>query len=233
MVVSRKDSPKCELETGDIKIKQVKKFSYLGSMLTEDGNCDTEIQRRFGIAKGAFQKLSKVLTNRTMTIKTRKRVLDCYLMTNLLYASECWTISAHMRSKLEAAEMWFYRRMLKIPWTDHVTNEEVLKKIGTKRKLLTSVRKRLLEFLGHVMRKESLENLTLTGHIEGKKSRGRPRIKYLNSLSTWMAEQVREGQRGGIKEQELLKNKGKKDVESHDRPRLERIWQLKREREIR
>ena len=146
-------------------------------MLTEDGKCDTEIQRRIGIAKDAFQKLSKVLTNRKMTIKTKKRVLDCYVTTNLLYASECWAISAHMRSKLEAAEMWFYRRMLKIPWTGHVTNEEVLKKIGTKRKLLPTIRKRQLEFLGHVMRKESVENLTLTGRIEGKKSRGRPRIK--------------------------------------------------------
>ena len=54
--------------------------------------------------------------------------------------------------------------MLKIPWTDHVTNEEVLKKIGTERKLLLAVRKRQLEFLGYVMRKESLENLTLTLH---------------------------------------------------------------------
>ena len=79
MVVSRKDSLKCELKFGDIKIKQVKKFNYLGSMLTEDGKCDTEIQRRIGIAKDAFQKLSKVLTNRKMTIKTKKRVLDCYV----------------------------------------------------------------------------------------------------------------------------------------------------------
>ena len=98
-----------------------------------------------------------------------------------------------MGGKLEAAEMWFYRRMLRIPWTAHVTNEEVLRKIGTERKLLPTVRKRQLEFLGHVMRKESLENLTLTGRIEGKKSRGRPWIKYLTSLSTWMAEHVPEG----------------------------------------
>ena len=69
--------------------------------------------------------------------------------------------------------MCFYRRMLKILWTDHVTNKEVLKKIGTERKLLPTVRKRQLEFLGHVMRKESVENLMLTGCIEGKKSRGR------------------------------------------------------------
>ena len=141
MVVRRKDSPKCKLKIGDIKIKQVKKFSYLGCMLTEDENCDTEIQRCIGRAKDAFQKLSKVLTNRKMIIKTRKRVLDCCVMTNFLYASECWTVSAHIRSKLEAAEMWFYWRMLKIPWTLDVTNEEVLKKIGTERKLLQTVRR--------------------------------------------------------------------------------------------
>ena len=92
--------------------------------------------------------------------------------------------------------MGFYRYMLEIPWTGHVTNEEVLKKIGIERKLLPTVRKRQLEFLGHVMREESLENLALTERTEGKKSRGRPRIKYLTSLSTWMAEHVPEGQRG-------------------------------------
>ena len=88
---------------------------------------DTEIQRRIGIAKDAFQKVSKILTNRKMTIKTRKRVLDCYVTTTIL--SECWTISVHMRNKLGATEMWFYRRMLKIPWTGPLQMKEVQKKI--------------------------------------------------------------------------------------------------------
>ena len=81
-------------------------------------------------------------------------MLDCYVTTNLLFANECWTVSADMRSnarsKLEAAEMWFYQRILKIPWAGHVTNEEVLKKMGTERKLLLAVRKRQLEFFGNV-----------------------------------------------------------------------------------
>ncbi len=78
-----------------------------------------------------------------------------------------------MRNKLEAAVMWFYRRMLNISSTDHVTSEEVLDNVGTERKLLQIIRKRLLEFLEHVMRKESLENLTPVSCIEGKKRRGR------------------------------------------------------------
>ena len=73
------------------------------------------------------------------------------------------------------------------------------------------------------MRKESAENLTLTGRIEGKKSRGRPRIKYLTSLSIWMAEHVGEGQRGGMKEQELLKRAKER--------RLERTWHIEIDRE--
>ncbi len=132
-------------------------------------------------------------------------MLDCYVTTILIYTSECWTISAHMRNKLEAAEMWCYWHGLKIPWTGHVINEEVLKKIGTERKLLWTVRKQQLEFLVHVLRKENLENLMLTGHIEEKKSRSRPWIKFLTSFSTLIAEQVPEGQRGGMKEQEQLK----------------------------
>ena len=108
--------------------------------------------------------------------------------------------SKYEGSKLEAAEMWFYRRMLKIPWTGHVTKEEVLKKIGTERKLLPTVRERQLECLGHVMKEESLDAL------KGRNAEEDNGWSTLTtSLSTWMALHVPEGQRRGTKEQELLK----------------------------
>ena len=68
-----------------------------------------------------------------------------------------------------------FRRMMRISWTEHATNEEVLTRAQTERRLLKTIRKTQLEFLGHVMRKEGLENLTMTGKIEGKRSRGRQR----------------------------------------------------------
>ena len=96
---------------------------------------------------------------------------------------ECWTISPNMERKLEAAEMWFHRRMLHISWKDHVTNDEVLRRGRTERKLINRIRAGQMSFLGHIMRKHGLENIVVTGKIEGERSRGRPRLNFMKSLS--------------------------------------------------
>ena len=105
----------------------------------------------------------------------------CYVELVLLYGSECWTISAQMESKFQATEIWFYRRMMKISWLDYVTNEEVSRRTGTERKIMKTIRKRQIEFLGHVTRKGGLEELMLAERVHGKRSRGRQRLTYLET----------------------------------------------------
>ena len=184
MVISKeKVPPKCVVKVDEEVIKQVDKFNYLGSMITIDGRCDTEIKKRIGIAKDSFQKMGRILKDRKMNIRIKVRLLKCYVHSVFLYECECWTISPTMQKKIEAAEMWFYRRMLRISWTEHVTNEEVLTRAGTKRELMMTIRQRQLRFLGHVMRKDELENVVLTGKIEGTRNRGRKRLTYISSLS--------------------------------------------------
>ena len=80
-------------------------------------------------------------------------------MSTLIYASECWTISSEIERKLEAVEMWCYRRMLRSSLAKKVTNEEVLERVGKRRTLMKRIRKRKLGFLGNIMRKERLEIL--------------------------------------------------------------------------
>ena len=104
---------------------------YFGSTITEIGKCDDDIKKGIGIAKEAFQKLGNILKNSKLSIGTRKRVLDCNVKSILLYGSECWTLSSEMEQRLEATEMWFYRQMLKISWTERATNEEVLRRMQT------------------------------------------------------------------------------------------------------
>ena len=187
MVVSKKlDVPDCQLTVGEREIKQVEKFSYLGSLITSDGRSDSEIKKRIGMSKAIFEKMGKILKNRKLSMKTKLRVLDCYIFSTLTYGSECWTISQTMEKRLQSVEMWFYRRMLRISWTDHMSNEEVLAKAGTRRKLVVTIRKRQLQFLGHVLRKEELEDVAITGKIEGKRARGRQRLTFISSLSHWM-----------------------------------------------
>ena len=95
-----------------------------------------------------------------------------YLCSTPTYGSETLTISKTLKNKINAAELWFYRRMLRISWTDRITNEEVLGRVNQQRTLLRVIRKRQMEFLGHVIRREKI-----TGMIEGRRSRGRQRKK--------------------------------------------------------
>ena len=83
-------------------------------------------------------------------------------------------------SKIEAAEMWLYMRMLKISWTDRVRNDEVLHRAGTKTEITTAIRQQQLRFLGHVMRLQQLENVCVYGRVEVRRGRGRPRLKLVD-----------------------------------------------------
>ncbi|GFR87367.1 UDP-glucuronosyltransferase 2A1-like [Elysia marginata] len=90
-----------------------------------------------------------------------------------------------LKKKIEAAEMWFIRRILKVSWKDKKTNDEVLDMANTGRSLYSTIRKRQIKFTGHIYRARGIEHLAMTGKINGKKSRGRQRTTYVDSLNTW------------------------------------------------
>ena len=134
MVISKEQIGKvCSINIDNNQIEQVDKFNYLGSILTSDGRCDEDIKRRISLAKDAFGKLSCIITNRSLTIDLRKRVINSYVIPILTYGSECWVISEAMKKKIDAVEMWFIRRLLKISWTERKTNEEVLRMTKSKK----------------------------------------------------------------------------------------------------
>ena len=142
MVISKGVSPRCELFLDGVKIKQVESFTYLESVINGKAKCDEEIKRRIGMAKNAFQKLGKILRNRKVSIETKMRIINCYLVSILTYGSECWTISATMEKRLESCEMWFLRRMLRISFTEHTSDEKVLERCNAERTLIKTIRKR-------------------------------------------------------------------------------------------
>ena len=124
-----------------------------------------------------------MVTNRALSINLRKRFIKAYVWSTLMYGCEAWTINKEMERRIEATEMWCYRRMLKISWTERVSNEQVLNRAGAKREMMRMIRRRQLRFLGHVMRRQQLESSCITGRLEGRRGRGRPRIKLLDSLA--------------------------------------------------
>ena len=151
-------------------------------MITEDARCEVEVKRRIGIAKKTFSDMRNLLANSKLSIKTRKNMMKTYIWSTLLYGVESWTLSRGLVKRLEAVEMWLWRRMMKVPWTARLTNEEVLIMVGESRQLMQMVRCRQFKFFGHTMRRGGVENLALTGMIEGRRGRGRPREKYLDGL---------------------------------------------------
>jgi len=86
--------------------------------------------------------------------------------------------------------MWFLRRMLKISWTEKKSNLEVLRAAGVQRTLMKMIGQRQLDFFGHVMRRQGIEALVVTGKVEGRRARGRQREKYLDSLCTCLEDNV-------------------------------------------
>ena len=178
MVISRKEEPPLI----NVTINGI----YLGALVSSEVRNDTEISARIAQAKTMFQKVKKVLTNSHILIQTRKRTLECYIEPILMYGWEAWTLSKQAQKKLEAVEMWFLRRMLKISWMAKKSNDTVLKEAHTSRALVNKVWTRQTTFFGHVMRREKLEHLITTGMMEGKRSRGKQGEKMTDGLANWL-----------------------------------------------
>ena len=188
MVVSRSHSnnDKIHITVNGKVLEQVKSFKYLGQTISDDGTTDVEVRKRIAIARQSFVNMKDVLTTKSMKIETRKRLFRCYILSSLLYAGETWILNKAMQEKLEAFEMWAYRRMLKISYTDHITNQEVLRRVKERKpSLVSSLIKRKTQYFGHAIRKDKIQKLLITGKINGRRSRGRPRRTWVGDITIW------------------------------------------------
>ena len=187
VVISRVASkPQVSITIDGTEIEQVAKFTYLGHLITEDGKCDDEIKRRIGIAKTTFCRMNKVLTSRMISLDTRKRIFQCYILSTLTYGAETWSISKLMCKRLKSFEIWCYRRMLRISWTCKVRNEHVYCKVGNSADLYKSVQIKKLKYFGHFVRHSTLQRTFLEGKVNGRRGRGRPRATWFNNISQWI-----------------------------------------------
>ena len=115
-----------DVKINDKKLKEVKEFKYLGSMITSQGGCEKEIKTRIGMAKTAFERNRKLLTAKTMDLRLRVRLARCLVWSVALYGSETRTMKKKEAQEIEALEMWIWRRMLNVSWREKRTNKSVL-----------------------------------------------------------------------------------------------------------
>ena len=131
MIVEKTPEKQCEVNVKGQRLTQVKYYKYLGTTIEHIGQCKTEVAQRINQAKIAFEKKATILKS-NISMKTRIRIMMCYVFSVLSYGCETWTYSKAIDHKINAFEMWCYRRMLRISWTSHTTNIDVLQKIGVK-----------------------------------------------------------------------------------------------------
>ena len=115
-------------------------------------------------------------------LATRKTLLKSYIWSIALYGCETWTIGKQEKKRIDSFEMWCYRRMLKVKWTDHVRNEVVLERIGEEMGLWKILTRRRDRLVGHILRHPGLVNTALEGKIECKNCRGRSRLDYVRQI---------------------------------------------------
>ena len=162
---------------------------YLGQLFTSDGRCIKEIIKRIQIARCTFTKMKTFFRDRNINIKTKLRVIRCYVISTLLYGAETWPLSTEMEQRIESVEIWIYRRILRISWTEKMTNirvKEKIRELGDQElEVLREYKKRKIAYCGHIIRVGGLQNLILLGKLNGKRGRGRPRKTWMDEMKRW------------------------------------------------
>jgi len=137
------------------------------------------------MVKAAFNKKRALFTS-TLDLRLRKKLVKCHIWSIALYCAETWTLRAADQKHLESFEMWCWRSMEKISWTDHVRDEEVLLRANEQKNILHEIRKRKANWIGHILCRNCLLQRVNEGKVKGGVEvtgrRGRRRIKLLDDL---------------------------------------------------
>ena len=162
-------------------------FIFLGSKITADGDCSREIKRRLLLGRKAMTNLDSVLKSRDITLSTKVHLVKAMVSPVVMYACESWTVKKAECWRIDAFELWCWRRLLRVPWTARRSNQSILKEISSKYSLEGLMLKLKLQYFGHLMwRADSLEKTLMLGKIEGRRIRGRQRMRWLDGITKSM-----------------------------------------------
>ena len=176
-----------DIEIDGVILERVNDFIYLGSTKTSNGDCKPDILRRIGMAKSKMVDLKNIWKDKDLSYELKMKIMKVLVWTTMTYGAESWTLRADEKKRIQAAEMWCYRRLLNVTHKDRRTNDSILTDLKTKRELFGVVVKRKMSYFGHMSRKKNL-NLTKTivqGKPEGRRGKGRPRTAYIDNIKQW------------------------------------------------
>ena len=157
-----------------------------GSKITADGDCGNEIKRRLLLERKDMTNLDRILKSRDITLPTKVHLVKAMVFPLVMYGFESWTTKKAERQRIDAFELWCWRRLLRVPWTARRHNQSILKEISPECSLEGLMLKLKLQYFGHLMqRPDSLEKTLKLGKIEGGR-RGRQRMRWLDGITDSM-----------------------------------------------
>ena len=154
-------------------METVTDFIFLGSKITADGDCSHEIKRPLLLGRKVMINLDNIVKSRDITLLTKFHLVKAMVFPVVMYRCESWTIKKAEHQRIDAFELWFCRRLLRVPWIARRSNQSILKEISPEYSLEGLMLKLKLQIFAHLMlRTDSLGKTLMLGKIEGRKKRG-------------------------------------------------------------
>ena len=171
----------------EIDGETVSDFIFLGSKITADGDCSHEIKRCLLLGRKVITNLDSILKSRDVTLPTNVRLVKAMVSPMVMYGCESWTVKKAEHQRIDAFEVWCWRRLLRVSWTARRPNQPVLTEISPGIPLEGMMLKLKLQYFGHLMRRvDSSEKTLMLGGIGGRRRRGQPRMRWLDGVTDSM-----------------------------------------------
>ena len=159
----------------------------LGSNITADGDCSHEIKRCLLLGRKVMTNLNSILKSRGTTLPRKVCLVKAMVFPVIMSGYDSWTVKKAEHQRIDAFELWCWRRLLRVPWTARRSNQSILKEISTGISLEGMMLKLKLQYFGHLMRRvDSLEKTLMLGGIGGRKRRGGQRMRWLDGITNSM-----------------------------------------------
>ena len=165
-------------------VEIVTDFLLLGSKITADGDCSHELKRRLLLGRKTMTNLDSILKSRDITLPTKVHLVKAMVFPVVMYGYETWTIKKAEHRRIDAFELWCWRRLLRVPWTARRSSQSILTDGCSLEGLIQKLK---LQYFGHLMpRADSFEKTLMLGKIEGKRRKGRQRMRWLDGITDSM-----------------------------------------------
>ena len=165
----------------------VSDFIFGGSKITADGDYSHESKRRLLLGRKVITKLDSILKIRNITLPTKVRLVKAMVFPVVMYGCENWTVKKAEHQKIDAFELWCWRRLLRVPWIARKSNQSILKEISPGCSLERLMLKMKLQYFGYLMQiVDSLEKTLMLGGIGGRRRRGWQRMRWLDGITNSM-----------------------------------------------